>query len=234
MYSIYGINLGVQYMEIWKLINIFNERREFLTLNEIYDEYANRFDVDNFVDYKAAIRTELYRNCIDRTLNTKYNNIFISIFQKNTRGQKYGLSEWVLNIYNKNAKIVERDVPRYIVNMKFSIVRDTKIKEFVLKHANYSCEYDKKHVSFVKKSDDKNYTEIHHLIPLELQFTEKFKFINLDCPANMVSLCSNCHNCLHYDKDFKLILTKLYNMKKGELERSGIKITLEELISYYM
>ena len=75
--------------------------------------------------------------------------------------------------------------------------------------------------------------EIHHLIPLELQFLDKYKNINLDCLANVISLCSNCHNNLHYGINPEKILEKLYNERKDELLKAGIDVSLEELISYY-
>lgn len=52
---------------------------------------------------------------------------------------------------------------------------------------------------------------------------------------NIVSLCSHCHNLLHYGKleDKIPVLDKLYDERKEALERVGLGITFEELKEYY-
>ena len=225
-------------MEIWKLISIFNDKNRFLTLNEIYAEYAARYDTWNYTDYKAAIRTAIYRNCVDRDLNVLNKNIFISFDAKGVKGQKYGLYEWVFDNKEELNKTTLQEInklPRYYIKKDFgmNILRDEKIKKEALKRANYKCECNQNHLSFIRKSDGTNYMEIHHLIPLELQFLDKYKNINLDCLANVISLCSNCHNNLHYGINPEKILEKLYNERKDELIKAGIDVSLEELISYY-
>ena len=82
-------------MELWKLKAIFNDKNRFLTLNEIYEEFSEKYDISQYSDYKAAIRSEIYRNCIDRDLNISNKNTFVSFDLKGVRGQKYGLLEWI-------------------------------------------------------------------------------------------------------------------------------------------
>ena len=82
-------------MDLLKIIEIFNNENRFLTLNEIYEEYSRRYDVSQYSDYKSAIRTEIYRNCVDRDLNTSNKTIFVSTDIKGTKGQRYGLVEWL-------------------------------------------------------------------------------------------------------------------------------------------
>lgn len=57
--------------------------------------------------------------------------------------------------------------------------------------------------------------------------------VSLDVENNIVSLCSNCHNLLHYGTDFEPVLKKLYDERKSELEKAGIRISFEELMKYY-
>lgn len=95
------------------------------------------------------------------------------------------------------------------------------------------CEYNKNHPSFIRKSNSKPYTEAHHLIPLNAQGLDKFKIVNLDCEANIVSLCSQCHNQLHYGINIKEIISKLYTERKELLLKCGIDITLDELLNFY-
>lgn len=108
--------------------------------------------------------------------------------------------------------------------------RNSKYASIALKRANYSCENDGKHFCFIRKKDSKRYTEVHHLIPL--CFHGKYD-VSLDVPANIVSLCSSCHNEIHYGKDADKIIEKLYNQRKKKLEDCGIHITLEDLLNKY-
>ena len=223
-------------MELWKLIAVFNDKNRFLSLNEIYEEFTERYDISQYSDYKAAVRSEIYRNCIDRDLNRTNKNTFISFALKGLKGQKYGLLEWV----EKTEKDVEdaieniNKMPRlYVQKDIHRIARNENIKKLVFKRAGYKCEYNKEHLTFIKKSDGNNYTEVHHLVPLELQFLDKFKNVNLDCLANVVSLCSNCHNQIHYGIDNYNILLTLYNNRKDDLLKAGINVSFKELLKFY-
>ena len=109
--------------------------------------------------------------------------------------------------------------------------RDRKKALNALNHANYKCEYNNGHESFIRKIDGLRYTEAHHLIPMAFQ--DDFE-VSLDVEENIVSLCSNCHNEIHYGKNAKELITKLYYERKDILKKNkGIEITLEKLLSYY-
>lgn len=224
-------------MELWKIESIFNKFNRFISLNELYDEFFNRYDVSKYVDFRAAIRTEIYRNCVDRDLNTNGKKVFVSLKMKGEKGQEYGLYEWVKQDSVEETKELLENMQKfpaiYTAKSVTRVVRNEVIKKRVLKRAEYSCEFDVKHKTFARKTDGNNYTEVHHLIPLELQLIDKYQNVNLDCMANMVSLCSNCHNQIHYGKEFEGILRKLYFIKEKELKEIGINISFEELLSYY-
>lgn len=111
--------------------------------------------------------------------------------------------------------------------------RNAMYKAIALKKANYMCEVDNNHPTFVRKVSNVGYTEAHHLIPLAAQGEDRFKDVNLDCLENIVSLCSNCHNQIHYGKDVEEIITKLYNLRKKKLTKRGINIDLKDLLKYY-
>ena len=55
----------------------------------------------------------------------------------------------------------------------------------------------------------------------------------MDIEENIISLCSNCHNQIHYGKDVETILRPLYKKRKGLLARVGIYITYAELLKMY-
>lgn len=92
------------------------------------------------------------------------------------------------------------------------------------------CEIDVDHPTFIRKKSNKKYTEPHHLVPMA--FSDEFD-VSLDVEENIVSLCSNCHNQIHYGKGGDKLLEKLYAERKEALERVGIKITLTQLLQMY-
>lgn len=108
--------------------------------------------------------------------------------------------------------------------------RDKEIAFNALINANFECEIDSSHKSFISKKTNKKYMEVHHLIPLA--YADIFEY-SLDVEENIVSLCSNCHNQIHYGKDSNILIEKLYNDRKDLLKLVGLDITLEELLKMY-
>lgn len=108
--------------------------------------------------------------------------------------------------------------------------RDRQTALNALAHAHYVCEIDVDHPTFIRKKSDKKYTEPHHLVPMA--FSDEFD-VSLDVEENIVSLCSNCHNQIHYGKGGDKLLKKLYAERKEALESVGIKITLTQLLQMY-
>lgn len=110
--------------------------------------------------------------------------------------------------------------------------RDPQVAAKALAIAGYVCENDKQHITFTRKSNRKNYTEPHHLIPISVY--KDFKY-SLDIEENICSLCSTCHNCLHYgiDTEREIILKKLYEERKEMLIKVGLEISFEQLKNYY-
>ena len=109
--------------------------------------------------------------------------------------------------------------------------RDPSRAADALAHANYCCEYDRADRTFLRKNG-KPYTEPHHLVPIS--HYRDFDY-SVDVMENIVSLCSHCHNLLHYGRyqDKIPVLTKLYNDRKDALKTCGIELSLEQLESYY-
>lgn len=108
--------------------------------------------------------------------------------------------------------------------------RDTNTALNALKIAEYKCEIDSEHPTFIRKKNNLPYTEPHHLIPMA--YSDNFDF-SLDVEENIVSLCSNCHNQIHYGKDVEVILQPLYEKRKDLLARAGIYIAYAELLEMY-
>lgn len=97
--------------------------------------------------------------------------------------------------------------------------------------ADYKCEYNTNDRTFTRKNGNQ-YTEPHHLIPIS-----KYRDFDrsLDVKENIVSLCSHCHNLLHYGRDDekKEVLEKILLDRQEQLQEYGISINLEQLSEYY-
>ena len=108
--------------------------------------------------------------------------------------------------------------------------RDRQTSINALSHAGFHCEIDSNHPTFLRRNSSKPYTEPHHLIPMA--FSDEFD-VSLDVEENIVSLCSNCHNHIHYGQGADALLKVLYEERKEDLKRVGINITVEQLLSFY-
>ena len=128
----------------------------------------------------------------------------------------YRKSEKKLRKRRKGEKILIRVISKKKIN---ALIR-----------ADFSCEIDGNHASFVSKSTLKTYMEPHHLIPIE--YWRSFDN-SLDVEANIVCLCSNCHNQIHYGLDSEDLIRKLYDKRKEELRQVGIPISLKQLLEVY-
>jgi predicted HNH restriction endonuclease len=110
--------------------------------------------------------------------------------------------------------------------------RDPKKAQQALKRAEFKCEIDESHITFINEASNVPYMEAHHLIPLKIQ--HEFEQ-SLDVIGNIVSLCPNCHRMIHHAKprEKKKLLVQLYQKRKEELEQSDLHIDLEYLLNVY-
>lgn len=145
--------------------------------------------------------------------------------------------------YELNKRICDRRDPKdkYITTVRervrakrtsegvYYYPRDYKMALYALANAEHKCENNIDHYCFQRRNG-LPYTEVHHLIPL--CYYDDFKN-SLDVPENIVSLCSSCHNEIHYGLNADAIITKLYHERKEKLKEAGIEISLERLLKMY-
>lgn len=81
--------------------------------------------------------------------------------------------------------------------------RDRLVKIHALINANYTCELNPSHKTFISKTNGKPFMQAHHLIPLEFEYLFPY---SLDVEANVVSLCSMCHDEIHYGQNYKQLI----------------------------
>lgn len=108
--------------------------------------------------------------------------------------------------------------------------RDRKESMKALVCAKYLCEINNNHDTFISRNTGNNYTEPHHLIPMA--YSDLFD-VSLDVKENIVSLCSNCHNKIHYGRGYEEMLRKLYDERSESLKKVGLYVTFEELLEMY-
>lgn len=118
-----------------------------------------------------------------------------------------------------------------------TVRRDPRLSKTAIINANYLCEVDGNHSTFLN-TNNKPYMEGHHLIPCTVKnanFIWEIYQKNIDCVENIVSLCPNCHREIHFaNKETKVeIITKLFDKFKSKLEKINIHITLNELLDFY-
>ena len=67
---------------------------------------------------------------------------------------------------------------------------------------------------------------------IPLSESDRFEW-SLDVPANIVSLCSNCHNEIHYGENAREIIEKLYYQRIDALREAKIEVALDDLLEMY-
>lgn len=121
-------------------------------------------------------------------------------------------------------------VPVVMSNGVPTYPRSPRIVANALALANYECEIDRAHPSFVKRTDGHRYMEAHHLIPLE--YHAEFAY-SLDVEENVICLCSNCHREIHHGVGAERLIRTLYDKRIGMLKSVGLDIDLEQLLCMY-
>lgn len=119
------------------------------------------------------------------------------------------------------------------LNNKNTYFRDPSVARRALTRAGHRCEIDTTHTSFLRKNSSHLYMEPHHLIPMSM--TDYFG-VSLDREQNIFSLCSNCHNQIHYGtpEDVQRLISKLFLSREQEIcSILGRNITLKEIYQIY-
>ena len=150
------------------------------------------------------------------------------IFALETNYLKYKENEMIMqDIKKENSssnKIIYKPKKKTNTKTKQTLKqtsRDALVKKRALEKANYKCELNPNHQTFINKSNGKPYVLGHHLIPLEFEYLFPY---SLDIEANIVSLCSLCHDEIHHGINYKELIDKLYKQRKDDLKKCGIEI----------
>jgi len=101
-----------------------------------------------------------------------------------------------------------------------------------IRAAQFNCEIDPNHKTFVSRAKRQRYVEAHHLIPISQQ---SGFHASLDVVANVVALCANCHRLLHYgvENDRRSLLTTLFKERRPALLENSIDVKQNDFLRFY-
>ncbi|WP_440217178.1 MrcB family domain-containing protein [Chromobacterium piscinae] len=111
-------------------------------------------------------------------------------------------------------------------------IRNPSIAAIALARAEFKCEIDPSHQTFISSSKNLPYIEAHHLIPMSEQSYYQF---SLDVAANIVALCPTCHKLLHYGRfvEKRKFLLDLYRARQEKLLQKNILISEDVFLECY-
>lgn len=224
-----------------QLMKIFSEDK--ITLEELHNhglkgniQGPRKFidDNNNLLPWGAYIREQISNISLNLLDNVDYTRKVKEINRRIEANEQVYNSELFISDegdFSYSDELKKRTKPYSILLEKTKFyTRDRNVVKNAFVHANYRCEIDSNHHCFMKKDGKTPYTEAHHLIPMAFQ--DEFEY-SLDVEENVVSLCSSCHNEIHYGSRSKEIVTKLYYERIELLRKKEIGISLEKLLNYY-
>ena len=108
--------------------------------------------------------------------------------------------------------------------------RSTILRTQALAMADFKCEMNPLHESFIAEKTHKQYMEGHHAIPMRLQ--PSFEH-SLDVYANIICLCPVCHRRIHHGliSDRTDMMNKVYEDRSERLINCGINLSKQEFVS---
>lgn len=202
------------------LNNISRKLRDMKLINN------NIYEIDN-LEQLAEVREKLYADA--------------EFIEQNERGKRMysaGLNNYYRfasgeDFQNLKDKILLLDIPvapKDVVIVGNKVwTRSSIIREQSMEFAEYTCEINNSHESFLAEKNNKPYMESHHAVPMRLQ--PHFKN-SLDVYANIVCLCPVCHRRIHYGmkEDKCQMLNQIYVSRSERLAHSGISMSQQEFI----
>ena len=202
-----------------------NKINEFTRL--LHPEYDSIFDVSSLSEL-ARIRDEIFSNADFNELNSRGNNMYSAGFN---RYFEFASGKLLLHKEKSLSLLDTKEPIRYSnVARERTIPTRDRIKIVQAEMAsNYNCQINSSHRTFIAQATGQQFVEGHHIIPLNQQ--NDFPF-SLDCYANILVLCPNCHRFLHHglesEKREKLIT--VYEDRAERLYNSGIELDRKEFL----
>lgn len=161
---------------------------------------------------------------------------FIKMNERGKRMYSSGLNNYIRfatgeEFKKEKEKILKMDIPvlpeKPIIMEQTIWKRSNILRVQVINNADYLCEIDAKHETFISGNSGKPYMEGHHAIPMRYQGAFDR---SLDVYANIVCLCPLCHRKIHYGirADKAKMVHQIYADRAERLANSGIKLSRDE------
>lgn len=222
----------------WEYIYFLKDLQEVSIPKEVFSAffgYKINFTPQGFSNIdkeKLDIRMRRY-TILDELVNNLSNKFILSEDDLEENNFQTSLESDFSKIPIDSPEIKQRRKNPKKINGMEAWPRSAKISKIALKKANFKCEIDQSHITFVSDASKELYVEAHHLIPMKFQneFTT-----SIDTESNVVALCPLCHRKIHLARknEKKELLQILYN-KRIDLLRNNVEIdiSLKDLYGFY-
>lgn len=229
-YANYLIRLIVFYQEKHPYeYSTFTTYEEFLKLKStILNSEFNQYNIEENRFPNAALNT------FERFIEFKVNNKNDDQIELDYNMEQIEFDE------NKSPFIVKENTVTYETPRKSKITYDEfsfyprNLNESMSakQRSNWECEDNINHKTFKSKSDNNQYMESHHLIPMSYQGLFEY---TIDFADNIICLCPTCHRKIHYSTDDikKEMIQKFFNKRKHLYPKYGIEIEIHFLLKMY-
>lgn len=171
----------------------------------------------NFIKKNSELYLKLFKNAFIKIMENNKNKIF-----KEKNLENFSLKEFRVSLEDKPEEKIDIS---YEYGRKKIQARFLYMKPFIREQASYKCSLEKiRNCSyFTSKKTNKNYLEIHHLIPKS--HSDSFTS-SIEVSANYVALCANCHRLVHQaiKVEREKVLKTLFEERKERLKKCNLII----------
>ncbi|RXJ98671.1 hypothetical protein CRV02_13040 [Arcobacter sp. CECT 8989] len=216
-----------------------NKKQPKYQLNYFYNlKEVDQIDYDKIYEYSEYSRSEYFREYL---FINDYRSVKILEYIYSLESKKYFDDQQLDNLLENDFENITPLAPerkpqkppdKEECNGTRKYPRNASYAKQSLVNANYKCEINSEHNTFISNATNEQYMEAHHLFPLSAQ--DRI-YNSLDVPANIISLCPGCHRKIHHAKieDKEQMLISLFEKRESELKVFGITETIKDLIEIY-
>jgi hypothetical protein len=226
----FNIGMLLDESKVFLLTLLFVNSRD-TKLNNIYNIF-----IDNYNENIHSLNKKLVFSYLTSNKNV-FNPIFEEILE--IEDAEIGILD---NVQIGQIHTIEADRPEKYIDetsdvgrQKIKTIYSIKKKQAKIQ-SKYKCALEIinncRPIYFKAKTNEKNYLELHHLIPRE--FRNDFSY-SIEVLANYIPLCPRCHRQIHFavDGERKNLINALYAERKNRLQQVGLEKELEDIYEYY-
>ena len=224
-----------RYLQAVRGLSLSSVRHYLDALNNISRRLASKHLVDTDIfeitdlDDLESVRDILYADPDFVELNERGKRMYSAGLNNYIR---FASGEDYKDLFSKMEKMdipLKLKVPSVVPQTVWNRSNILRIQTLI--SADYKCEIDNYHETFIAEKTRKPYMESHHAIPMKQQ--PHFEN-SLDIYANLVCLCPICHRRIHYGikSDRQDMIRTIYQKRSNRLANSGIILSQAEFIEF--